>query len=108
MVKTGDWSIADLTKYLVTVQSTLTTDEFDRLCLTPAFPKETKDLGLDSDQTKVARHKAGDLYEPLDVFRDLGLPVLDWGTKTKWRPSSDEGSYPRNQALTSSHLALYS
>lgn len=92
MIKTGDWSIADLIKYLVAVQSTLSADEIERLCITPAFPKENKEVVASGDIAKVARFKAGDLYEPLDVFRDLGLPVLDWGTKTKWRPSSEEGS----------------
>ncbi|KAF7792228.1 hypothetical protein EIP86_003262 [Pleurotus ostreatoroseus] len=93
MIKTGDWSIADLIKYLVAVQSTLSADEIERLCITPAFPKENKEVVANGDTAKITRFKAGDLYEPLDVFRDLGLPVLDWGTKTKWRPSSEEAKF---------------
>ncbi|KAJ3549086.1 hypothetical protein NM688_g5219 [Phlebia brevispora] len=93
MIKTGDWSIADLIKYLVAVQSTLAPEEIERLRLTPAFPKESKGVVEAGDKAKVARYKASELYEPLDVFRDLGLPVIDWGTKTKWRGLSDEAKF---------------
>jgi hypothetical protein len=34
-----------------------------------------------------------DLYEPVDVFRELGLPVIDWGADNRWRPSTDEGKF---------------
>lgn len=88
MIKTGDWSTSDLVKYLVAVQSTLSPDELERLRLTSAFPKEASST---ADTGKVSRFKASDLYEPLDSFRALGLPLLDWGTKAKWRNNSDEG-----------------
>lgn len=91
MIKTGDWSIADLTKYLVAVRATLTPEEIERLRLTAAFPKE-QPSGRNSEIGKIVRHKASDLYEPLDIFRELGLPVIDWGSKIKWRSSSEEGS----------------
>ncbi|KAI0701855.1 hypothetical protein BC835DRAFT_1435271 [Cytidiella melzeri] len=93
MIKTGDWSISDLTKYLVAVQSTLTTEEFERLCLTAAFPKEQSTSDRGSADGKIARHKASDLYEPLDIFRELGLPLIDWGSKIKWRSSSEEAKF---------------
>lgn len=97
MIKTGDWTIPDLIKYLVSVQSTLQPIEIERLRLTPAFPEEAtaernKD---DGTQKKVPKFKASDLYEPLDVFRNLGLPLIDWGgkdSKHKWRSSSEEGT----------------
>ena len=91
MVKTGDWSVADLTKYLVDVQSTLTKEEIDRLCITPAFQKERLVQYPNPQDSKIPRYKASDLYEPLDIFRGLGLPVIDWGSKSKWKPSSDQG-----------------
>ncbi len=91
MIKTGDWSIADLTKYLVAVQSTLTEYEIERLRLTPAFLKEQTTQDPTPPKGKVPRYKASDLYEPIDIFRDLGLPVIDWGSKSKWRGSSEEG-----------------
>ena len=85
MIKTGDWTVADLIKYLVNVQSTLSLSELDRLRATSAFSKEA-DIG-----EKKARYRAVDLYEPQDLFRQLGLPIIDWGSNTKWRSSSEEG-----------------
>jgi hypothetical protein len=94
MVKTVDWTIADLTKYLVSVQSTLAPTEIEQLRLTAAFPKERKesDPVPALDQKKISRHRASDLYEPLEIFRELGLPLIDWGTQHKWKASSEEGS----------------
>ncbi|KAL5514880.1 hypothetical protein ACEPAG_2196 [Sanghuangporus baumii] len=92
MVKTGDWTIADLIKYLVAVQSTLTQMEIERLRQTSAFNKEIPADQLDS-QTVRKKFKAGDLYEPLDIFRQLKLPIIDWGVQTKWRPYSDEAKF---------------
>ena len=88
MVKTGDWSISDLVGYLVQVRDTLTTEEFARLASTAAFPKEGASLAVGK---KKLRHCARELYEPIDIFRQLQLPVLDWGTKSKWRNNSEEG-----------------
>lgn len=77
-------------KYLVAVQTTLTSAELERLRMTSAFPKET--TGSDAlEKAKVPRCKASDLYEPLDTFKELGLPTIDWGGRTKWRSSSEEG-----------------
>jgi hypothetical protein len=96
MVKTGDWTTSDLVKYLVSIQATLSDQEFERLRHTSAFPKEgapSKEQSATGTVRKVQRHKAMDLYEPLDVFRELGLPVVDWGVDNRWRPSSDEGKF---------------
>lgn len=92
MIKTGDWTIADLVKYLVAVQQTLSQVELDRLRQTSAFPKELPAESPDAEQEKTKRYKASDLYEPLDAFRELKLPVIDWGTQVKWRTSSEEGN----------------
>lgn len=89
MIKTGDWTIAELVKYLVAVQSTLTPTEIDRLRATAAFTKE-EEGGTPTD-VKKTRYKASDLYEPSDVFRQLGLPIIDWGQHPKWRANSEEG-----------------
>ena len=93
MIKTGDWTIVDLVKYLVSIQSTLTPQELERLRHTSAFLKEgaDKEPPLPSTGRKVQRHKAMDLYEPVDTFRELGLPLIDWGVDNRWKPSSDEG-----------------
>lgn len=91
MVKTGDWTIADLIKYLVAVQSTLTPTETERLKQTSAFPRELRAGEKIPENGKPPRYKASDLYEPLDILRDLKLPVIDWGTHPKWRSNSEEG-----------------
>jgi hypothetical protein len=98
MIKTGDWTIPDLIKYLVSVQSTLQPLEIDRLRLTPAFPEEAtieQTKNADGTPMKVPKSKASDLYEPLDAFRNLGLPIIDWRDKdgkSKWRSNSEEGT----------------
>ena len=95
MVKTGDWTTFDLVKYLVSIQTTLSPQEHERLRHTSAFPKEGagKEESATGGVRKIQRYKAMDLYEPIDVFRELGLPVVDWGVDNRWRPSSDEGKF---------------
>ena len=95
MIKTGDWTIADLTKYLVSVQYTLSPHEVERLRMTAAFTAEGKSTSLVASN-KPTRYRASDLYEPLDIHRQLGLPVIDWGTHTKWRGTSEEGMFEKH------------
>ena len=85
MVDTGSWSISDLISYLHEVQDTLTPDEFSRLKSFKAFDAE----GVQGDMGKRPRYCALDLYPPLDIFRKLQLPVIDWGEN--WRNESGEG-----------------
>jgi hypothetical protein len=87
MVETGNWSISDLIDYLVREQNTLTHDEFSRLKSFKAFTAE----GEQGDMGERPRYCALDLYPPLDIFRQLKLPVIDWGEKLKWRNESDHG-----------------
>lgn len=91
MIKTGDWTIAELIKYLVAVQSTLSPLETDRLRMTAAFLKE--DESGNSKDNKATRYKASDLYEPLDILRKLGLPIIAWGEQPRWRPNSEEAKF---------------
>lgn len=100
MIKTGDWTIFDLVKYLVSIQSTLSPQELERLQQTSAFTKEGtgKEQSESASSTpgrKVQRYKAMDLYEPAEIFRELGLPIIDWGVDNRWKPSSDEGELSR-------------
>lgn len=88
MVKTGSWTVPDLIKYLVSVQSSLTSEELERLRQTRAFEAEGRH---GKDDEKLTRLKARELYAPQDDLRSLGLPILDWG-QTKWRPYSEEGT----------------
>lgn len=90
MIKTNEWTVAELIKYLASVQSTLTTEEWARLKMTAAFAKETVSP-TGTDALKPTRYRAGQLYEPIEVLRQLGLPVIDWGKQTKWRGMSNDG-----------------
>jgi uncharacterized protein DUF3684 len=89
MIETGDWTTFDLVKYLVSIQSTLTSEEIERLCQTSAFLEESAERKQSTAGT--SRVRVMDLYEPVDNFRELGLPVIDWGVDNQWRPESDEG-----------------
>ncbi|KAI0313421.1 hypothetical protein OF83DRAFT_1175689 [Amylostereum chailletii] len=89
MVKTGDWTIIDMIKYLVTVQATLSGEELTRLKATAAFLKE----GDSKEGGKAPRFRASDLYEPVDTLRELKLPLIDWGADNRWRPSSEEAKF---------------
>jgi len=94
MIKTNEWTIADLTKYLVSVKGSLAPEEIERLKATSAFPSEINNSEINNN--KKSRYRANQLYEPLDVFRSLALPVIDWGQNTKWRSSSEEGKERRS------------
>ncbi|KAJ7594698.1 hypothetical protein C8J56DRAFT_927422 [Mycena floridula] len=96
MIKTNEWSAADLVKYLVSVKSTLSAEELERLKMTSVFFQEALSS---EDATNRKRLKARDLYEPLPIFRELQLPVIDWGTQHKWRGSSEEAKFLFNLGL---------
>ena len=95
MIATGDWTTIDLVKYLVSVRSTLTFPEMKRLRETPAFPKEggRKEQSTSETSPNVQRYRAEDLYEPIDIFRELGLPIIDWGANNQWLPDSGESKF---------------
>ncbi|KWU45472.1 hypothetical protein RHOSPDRAFT_28836 [Rhodotorula sp. JG-1b] len=94
----GDWSHVQLLRYLVSVKDTLTAAERDRLRKTSWLPREgeakvEQPAGTDGvvPKAKTVRYRASELYEPTDVLRELGLPVVDWSEPhTKWRTHSDE------------------
>ncbi|KXN90205.1 hypothetical protein AN958_04695 [Leucoagaricus sp. SymC.cos] len=92
MIKTNEWTINDLTRYLVSVKASLKEEEIRRLRLTAAFPQERSGVEPES-QSQPRRLRADQLYEPLPVFRQLGLPLIDWGTQTKWRSNSEEAHF---------------
>ena len=98
MVETGNWTVPDLINYLVSIHSKLKPVEFERLRDNPAFPEEATAEGNgneDGTPKEIRKLKASDLYEPLDVFRALGLPTIEWrgrGGKHEWRPESKGGT----------------
>jgi hypothetical protein len=94
MVETGDWTAYDLVNYLVSIQPTLRSQDFESLRQTSAFPKENagrEQLTAEASRI-VERYKAKDLYEPNDLFRELGLPIIDWGD-SQWDPKSNNGKF---------------
>ncbi|KAJ6497900.1 hypothetical protein C8R45DRAFT_984590 [Mycena sanguinolenta] len=104
MIKTNEWSIFELTRYLVDTRSSLTPDEWGKLKMTAAFSKESG-----ADEKDHQKRRAKELYEPIDSLRQLGLPVIDWG-QHKWKASSDQAKllfdlglmrYPRLDMLIS-------
>ncbi|KAL0956086.1 hypothetical protein HGRIS_002254 [Hohenbuehelia grisea] len=88
MLKSGGWNVADFIKYLVAVQSELKPDDWKRLQVTPIFAKEGDSPSKPNE--KPVRYRADQLYEPSDVFRNLGLPIISWVTTAKWRSSSED------------------
>lgn len=107
MIKTGDWTISDLVKYLVAVQQTLSPMEMDRLRQTSAFPKELS-IWDDGNENQGKRFKANQLYEPLETFREMKLPTIDWGSQARWRSTSEEGRTLSNHYQDKISLPLLS
>lgn len=97
MIKTGRWTNQELIKYLLSARITLLQTEIDKLRAYPAFSEEAavrEDRNEDCTSNEVPRVKASDLYEPLDVFKLLGLPIIDWlgkDNKPRWKHNSEEG-----------------
>ncbi|KAK0530554.1 hypothetical protein OC834_003269 [Tilletia horrida] len=110
LLAAGDWSHVELVSYLASNQSTLSTEEKDRLKKTAMFPYEG-DQTKDADgKPKKSRYRANQLYEPVPALRALGLPLLDWskpvagqeGTEGSaneetrqraWRATSEEAKF---------------
>ncbi|KAH7875187.1 uncharacterized protein C8R40DRAFT_1105311 [Lentinula edodes] len=89
MIKTNEWTISDLIKYLVSVKDSLSAEEKARLKLTNAFSAESPPGTEKSNK----RYRAEQLFEPSPIFTQLELPIIDWGTKFKWRSSSEEARF---------------
>jgi hypothetical protein len=61
--------------------------EMKRLMITAIWPKENS---MDSQSSnEIQRYVASDLYAPLALHREFGLPILDW--KGKWARTTQEG-----------------
>jgi hypothetical protein len=77
----------------VSIQAIMTPQEFERLRQASVFPKEGrgKEQLAAGTRWNVQRYKAVDLYEPIDIFRELGLPTIDWGADVQWESTSNDG-----------------
>ncbi|BGP21645.1 ubiquitin system component Cue [Rhodotorula toruloides] len=97
----GDWSHIQLVRYLISVRNTLTPAEQDRLRKTAFLPREGEGKveqppGSDGvkPKPKTVRYRTSELYEPTDVLRELGLPLVDWTeSQARWRSTSDEAKF---------------
>lgn len=85
MVQTGNWSVLELVNYLVAIQASLTSHEMERLAAAAVFCKEGDLVNGD------ARLCLRDLYEPIPILRQLGLPILNWDSGVEWHETSEEG-----------------
>jgi len=95
MINTGKWTSYHFVKYLTSIQSTLTPQEIELLRRGSVFAKEGagNEQSASGTNQEIQRYDAMDLYEPVDIFRELGIPVIDWGADNLWRPSSNEGEF---------------
>ncbi len=103
MFRTGSWKISDLIKYLASIKDDLLPEEMRKLRQTEVFTQEeyANTSGLKGDGTidkspaapsgSQKRFVAADLYEPTESNRELGLPLLNWGTSPRWNSHSHEG-----------------
>lgn len=84
-----------LVKYLSSISSNLKEIEIKRLIVTPIWPKEDLSQSNKQDETnskpKILRFVASDLYAPLVLHREFGLPIIDW--KGKWARNTQEGTF---------------
>ena len=82
-----EWPATELVKYLASAEG-ITPEEIMRLRDMSAFPKE---MSLGEADPNRAKYMARQLYPPVEEFRMMGLPILDWGQQ-KWWDETDEGS----------------
>lgn len=112
LISDGSWSHVELVKYLTSVQSTLSDIETRRLRETAIFTKEGEEPRLKEvekptgelaengqpimkTQTKkiYKRYRAGDLFAPVEIARELKLPMIYWTSNPRWRPMSEEAKF---------------
>jgi hypothetical protein len=73
-----------LVKYLSTKFNDLKENEMKTLKKTPIWPKET------FSESSKDRYVANQLYTPIPIHREFGLPVIDW--KGDWNRYTQEGT----------------
>ncbi|KAF8427620.1 hypothetical protein L210DRAFT_3136383 [Boletus edulis BED1] len=82
----GNWTVLDLIKYLVQEERSLTDDDISGLKLIKIFTKEDSE---DSSEENIGCC-ADELFPPVDTFRKLQLPIIEWSEKLEWRDTSSE------------------
>ncbi|KAJ5326304.1 uncharacterized protein N7506_009406 [Penicillium brevicompactum] len=87
------WNHVDLIRYLASVREDIPVNDIQRLKSTSICTAES---GSVSDGT---RYKISDLYEPKDVFRALGMPIIEW--PGIYNSNSNEGRFLTMMGLRS-------
>jgi hypothetical protein len=72
-----------LIRYLASKSDDLKQNEKNMLRNRNIWPKE------DSGSQQIQHFVISDLHIPLDLHRDLGLPIIDW--KARWARNTPEG-----------------
>ncbi|KAI6004333.1 hypothetical protein EDC04DRAFT_2908168 [Pisolithus marmoratus] len=83
MLSKGDWTVFKLVEYLLQEARLLTDEDLDALTSSEIFMRE-------GNEEEITRHRANELYTPVDDFRRLGLPVIRWSGKSEWTGTSPE------------------
>lgn len=82
----AQWRHVGLIQYLASVREDIPTADIQRLRDTPICPKENSN---DPHTFSEERYKVSSLYEPRQILRELGLPILSWSGP--YRSGSPEG-----------------
>jgi hypothetical protein len=69
------WSFTDLVYYLMSVKDDIPKQDIERLKSTAICPVEE---GVGTERHAGRLYKVSELFEPKDIFRELGLPILHW------------------------------
>ncbi|KAI6144665.1 hypothetical protein BKA82DRAFT_15653 [Pisolithus tinctorius] len=83
MLLTGDWTVFNLVDYLVQKESELTSKDVSALKSSEIFMSER----FQGNEENI-RYRADELYPPVDTFRRLRLPVIEW--ELEWRDTSPQ------------------
>ncbi|CAI2180803.1 12630_t:CDS:2 [Funneliformis geosporum] len=90
LVGNNDYDHMRLVKYLASESKNLNDEEKVMLKYTPIWLKEGNEDTRDSN-SEIQRFVISDLHVPNALFRELGLPIIDW--KRKWSHNAPEGKF---------------
>ncbi|KAI6101844.1 hypothetical protein F5141DRAFT_272169 [Pisolithus sp. B1] len=85
MLSMGGWTVLNLINYLVQKESSLSSEDLSALESSKIFVKE-----ISQSKGENACYRACDLYPPMDIFRKLRLPVIEWNGMSEWKDTLPE------------------
>ncbi|KIJ08708.1 hypothetical protein PAXINDRAFT_182233 [Paxillus involutus ATCC 200175] len=89
MLSMGDRTAFDLVNYLVQEVPSLASGDLSALKSSEIFMREN----FQSNEEENTRHRADELYPPVDIFRSLRLPVIEWSGKSEWSDTSPQAQF---------------